>query len=130
MTSRPGDARRRAEVLAAQERFWEALRGRDRAGFERVLAQDFVCRSPGEADQSRGAFIDVLLRFPGAVRRVGSDNLGVHFIGDAAIVSGVQEAELELPDGTAMTDRVAITNVFVPKGDQWVLLLAHAVQLA
>ncbi len=130
MTPSQAEVRKREQVLAAQERFWESLRRRDRAGFERALAPDFVCRSPGEADQTRAAFIDVLLRFPGVVQRVTADNLGVHFIGDAAIVSGVQQAELELPDGSTMTDRVAITNVFVPAGDEWVLLLAHAVQLA
>lgn len=126
----PDDEKRRAAVVAAQERFWEALRKRDRAGFERVLAADFVCRSPGEADQTRAQFIDVLLNFPGTVRDVGAENLGVHFIGEAAIVSGIQWAHVELPDGRTMTDRIAITNVLVPSGDEWLLLLAHAVQLA
>lgn len=116
-------------VLAAQQRFWEALKAKDAALFERLLAPNFVSRSPGEADQNRAAFIANLTSFPATVLAVSGDELTVHFFGETAVVMGVQRAQVALPNGDIVANDIAITNVYVPGGAGWRLALAHPVTL-
>jgi ketosteroid isomerase-like protein len=113
-----------------QQSFWDALISKDRALFERILAEDFVARSPGQPDQNRSAFINTLTAFPAVVMSVGSDNLQVHLFGEVGVVSGVQVAQLRLPDGNEIADTIAITNIFRYGEGQWRMVLSHAVQLS
>jgi hypothetical protein len=119
----------RLAAQQAQHEFWAALKSKDKVAFERLLAEDFVGRSPGQANQDRTAFIATLTGFPGQVRLVGSENLDIHIWGNIAVVSGVQSAQLELPNGQLKTDRIAITNIFEEQEGQWVMKFAHAVSL-
>jgi ketosteroid isomerase-like protein len=117
------------ELFRAQEQFWAALQRKDRKALERLLADDFIGRSPGQSNQDRTAFIDTLTGFPVQVRSVGSDNLEVHVFGIVAVVTGVQVAQLERADGQVKENRIAITNVFQQQGGHWLLKFAHAVSL-
>jgi hypothetical protein len=38
-------------VRQAQQRFWMALKDKDKQAFEYLLAEDFVLRSPGQTNQ-------------------------------------------------------------------------------
>jgi ketosteroid isomerase-like protein len=116
-------------VRRAQQQFWSALQGKDRQAFEQLLADDFVSRSPGQPNQGRVEFIDTLTGFPARVLSVGSDNLEVHVWGDIAVVTGVQFARLQWPDGQEKMDKIAITNVFQEQQGHWILKLAHAIPL-
>jgi uncharacterized protein (TIGR02246 family) len=116
-------------VRQVQQQFWAALQSKDRQAFERLLADDFVSRSPGQPNQGRTAFIDTLTGFPAQVRRVNSDNLEVHVWGEIAVVTGVQTAQLEWADGQVQTNVIAITNVFQRQHGYWVMKLAHAIFL-
>ena len=117
------------DVYQVQQQFWSALQSKDRKAFERLLADDFIGRSPGQANQDRTAFIDTLTGFPVQVRSVGSDNLEVHVFGTIAVVTGLQVAQLELADGQVKENRIAITNIFQQQDGRWLLKLAHAVAL-
>jgi ketosteroid isomerase-like protein len=117
------------ELFRAQEQFWAALQSKDRKAFERLLAEDFIVRSPGEPNQNRTEFIDTLTGFPVQVRSVGSDNLEVHVFRTTAVVTGLQVAQLELANGQVKENRIAITNIFQEEGGRWLLKLAHAVSL-
>ena len=117
------------ELFRAQEQFWAALQRKDRKALERLLADDFIARSPGQSNQDRTAFIDTLTGFPVQVRSVGSDNLEVHVFGIAAVVTGVQVAQLELADGQVKENRIAITNVFQQQEGGWLMKLAHPISL-
>ena len=119
----------RSAVGHAQEQFWIALENKDRQAFEQILSEDFVARSPGEANQDRAAFIGTLTSFPGQVRSIQSDDLEVHVWGDIAVVTGMQIAQIELANGQYQTNRIAITNIFQAQQDRWVMKLAHAVSL-
>ena len=129
MTQTPSNENIQQELFRAQEQFWAALQSKDRKAFERLLADDFVGRSPGQSNQDRTAFIDTLTGFPVQVRSVGSDNLEVHVFGIVAVVTGVQVAQLELADGQVKENRIAITNVFQRQEKHWLLKFAHAVSL-
>ena len=117
------------ELFRAQEQFWTALQNKDRKAIERLLADDFIGRSPGQPNQDRTAFIDTLTGFQVQVRSVGSDNLEVHVFGTVAAVTAVQVAQLELANGQVKENRIAITNVFQQQNGRWLLKLAHAVSL-
>ena len=117
------------DVYQVQQQFWSALQSKDRNAFEYLLADDFIGRSPGQANQERTAFIDTLTGFPVQVRSVGSDNLEVHVFGTIAVVTGLQVAQLELADGQVKENRIAITNIFQQQDGRWLLKLAHAVAL-
>jgi hypothetical protein len=55
------------DILHVQEQFWAAARTRDAAMLTALLAPTFVGRSPGEADQTREAFVATLLAFPASI---------------------------------------------------------------
>ena len=129
MTQTPSNENIQQELFRAQEQFWAALQSKDRKAFERLLADDFVGRSPGQSNQDRTAFIDTLTGFPVQVRSVGSDNLEVHVFGIVAVVTGVQVAQLELADGQVKENRIAITNVFQQQEGAWLMKLAHPISL-
>ena len=117
-------------VHQAQKLFWMALKTRDQAAMERLLSADFVARSPDGPNQGRSEFIHSLTGFPGHVHSVGSDNLEIHFWGQTAVVTGVQSAEIEFPDGRKRNDKIAITNIYRHEQGRWLMKLAHAVSLA
>ena len=129
MTQTPFNEKIQQELFQAQEQFWATLQGKDREAFERLLADDFISRSPGQPNQDRTAFIDTLTGFPVQVRSVGSDNLEVHVFGIVAVVTGVQVAQLELANGQMKENRIVITNIFQQQDGHWLLKLAHAVSL-
>ena len=116
--------------MEAQSQFWAALEEKDAAGFERVLADDFVARSPGRPDQDRAAFVRTLTRFPAEVLAVGSENLAIHLLDNVAVVSGVQAAEVCLASGQVVANSIAITNIYQQQDGRWRMKLAHAVQLS
>jgi hypothetical protein len=119
----------RLAVRQAQHEFWAALKSKDKGALERILAEDFVGRSPGQTNQDRTAFIATLTGFPRQVRSVGSESLEIHIWANSAVVSGVQLAQLELPNGQLKTNRIAITNIFQEQQRQWLMKFAHAISL-
>jgi ketosteroid isomerase-like protein len=129
MTQTPFNENIQQELFQAQEKFWTALQSKDRKALERLLADDFIGRSPGQPNQDRTAFIDTLTGFPVQVRSVGSDNLEVHVFGIVAVVTGVQLAQLDLENGQVKENRIAITNIFQQQDGHWLLKLAHAVSM-
>ena len=117
------------ELFRAQEQFWTALQKKDRKAIERLLADDFIGRSPGQPNQARAEFIATLTDFPAQVLSVGSDDLEVHVWETIAVVTGVQSAQIQLGDGQLKQNRIAITNVFQQQDGRWLLKLAHAVSM-
>ncbi len=116
-------------VLHTQQQFWAALKAKDAALFEQVLAPEFVSRSPGQPDQDRAVFIANLTGFPARVLEVGCENLAVHFFDDVAVMTGLQTARVELPGGQVVTNNIAITNVLRLTEAGWRMVLAHPVEL-
>lgn len=116
-------------VLRVQEQFWQALQTKDAILLAAILAPAFVGRSPGEADQTREEFITTLIAFPVRVAEVGGEAMAVHVFGEVAILTGVQVARLELPDGKARSSRVMLSNVFCQQDQRWQMVLCHSFEL-
>lgn len=78
---------------------WSALRARDAAAWDRLLANDFAYRSPGEPDQDKAEFIQRITSFSATVLSITSEDLRANVFGEAGIVTGVQCARIALPSG-------------------------------
>jgi hypothetical protein len=118
-----------SEVLAAQQQFWQALRTKDQALFEAVLAPEFLARSPGEVDQTRESLIALLVSAPMTVSEITGEEMEVHFFSPLAVLSGVQVAHLSFPSGVRATSRVTLTNVFRRDEKRWQMVFSYAHEL-
>jgi ketosteroid isomerase-like protein len=114
-------------VLESQQQFWLALQDKDAELFMQVLAEDFVCRSPGEADQDRTTFITALTSIPLTILDVKGEAIAIRIVGDVAILSGTQIARMRLPNGETISERLALTNIFQHKNGRWEMIFAHPV---
>ena len=116
-------------VQRAQHEVWMALREKDPAAWSRVLADDFFARSPDEPDRGKAAFIEALTSFTAEVISIGSDNIDVRVLGDVAVLTCTQDAQIQLPGKPVRTNRVSLANVFRYEDGRWLLHVTHAVAL-
>jgi len=107
----------------------EAFRARDRAALERILADDFRHVDASGAESNRDRFVDTMIGAAWRIRTIGFERIEVHEIDELAAVTGIQVAEVELPDGTVATSRGAFTDLFSRVDGHWRLRLAHSTEL-
>ena len=117
------------EILLVQEQFWKALKTKDASLLATILAPTFVGRSPGEPDQTGKEFITTLTTFPVSISEIAGDAIEVHVFGEVAVLTGVQVARLELPDGEARSSRVMLSNVFRQEDLGWRMVLCHSFEV-
>ena len=117
------------DVLQCQKRFWSALQQKDADLFTQVLAPDFVCRSPGREDQDRAAFIATLTSIPFPIAGIRGEAIAIRVVDDIAILTGTQLAQMRLPNGATVPQRLALTNIFQNIAGRWQMILAHPVLL-
>jgi hypothetical protein len=118
------------EVLHVQRvDVWGAMRAKDPETWVRVLADDFVLRTPGEEDRNRSAFVDRMTSFPGEVVSIACHDLRADVFGTAVVVTGVQHAVLRMSNDARFEDFTMMTNVFELREGRWVMVLAHALSL-
>jgi hypothetical protein len=118
------------EVLHVQRvDVWGAMRAKDPETWVRVLADDFVLRTPGEEDRDRSAFVDRMTSFPGEVVSIACHDLRADVFGTAVVVTGVQHAVLRMSNDARFEDFTMMTNVFERREGRWVMVLAHALSL-
>lgn len=118
------------EVLDVQRvDVWGAMRAKSPEAWMRVLADDFVLRTPGEEDRGRDAFVERMTSFPGEVVSVACHDLRADEFGTAVVVTGVQHAVLRMSNDARFEDFTMMSNVFVSREGRWVMVLAHALSL-
>jgi hypothetical protein len=118
------------EVLDVQRvDVWGAMQAKSREAWMRVLADDFVLRTPGEEDRDWMAFVDRMTSFPGEVVSIACHDLRADEFGTAVVVTGVQHAILRMPNDARFEDFTMMSNVFVSREGRWVMVLAHALSL-
>jgi len=118
------------EVLDVQRvDVWGAMRAKSPEAWMRVLADDFVLRTPGEEDRDRLAFVDRVTSCPGEVVAIACHDLRADAFGTAVVVTGVQHAVLRMPNDARLEDFTMMSNVFVSREGRWVMVLAHALSL-
>jgi ketosteroid isomerase-like protein len=118
------------EVLEVQRvDVWGAMRAKDPQAWMRVLADDFVLRTPGEEDRDRSAFIERMTSFPGDVVSIACHDLRADAFGTAVVVTGVQHAVLRMANDARFEDFTMMSNVFVSREGRWLMSLSHALSL-
>ena len=118
------------EVLDVQRvDVWGAMRAKSPEAWTRVLAHDFVLRTPGEEDRDRSAFVERMTSFPGEVVSIACHDLRADAFGSAVVVTGVQHAVLRMPNDARFEDFTMMSNVFVAREGRWVMVLSHALSL-
>jgi len=122
-----GDARQ--QVLDVQHALWDGLKAKDAAAWERILADDFVYRSPGEEDKSKAEFIAHITSFQATITSITSHDLRVDIFDKVAVVTGVQCARVGLASGFQLEDFMMLNNIFVQRAGQWQLVLSHTMNL-
>ena len=124
-----GSATDEGRVRAAEERIFAAIMARDAAALEGELAADFILSSPGKPEQARDDFLQAIASMPYRILEVGGEDLRCRFLGDVAVLSGVQRARVEIAPGHVVVARTAFADLFVRAGDSWRLRHAFGVEL-
>ena len=118
------------EVLDVQRvDVWGAMRAKSREAWMRVLADDFVLRTPGEEDRDRSAFVERMTSFPGEVVSIACHDLRADAFGTVVVVTGVQHTVLRMPNEARFEDFTMMSNIFEVREGRWVMVLAHALSL-
>lgn len=115
-------------VLRLERETMDAVRAKDAGALERILAADFVYRTPG-AELTRAEFLQNVSQLPGHILSVEGEGLRVSVYGDTAVLTGVQRARVRTDDGAEHASTVAFTDVFVKERGRWRLSLAYGVEL-
>ena len=86
-----------------------------------LLAPDFTYRSDaGQTALDANAFLDGIRSIPGEVAFVRLERVAVDLAGNAAMLTGVQHAQV-IVDGQTIDDRRAFVDFFVKIGGAWKL---------
>jgi ketosteroid isomerase-like protein len=115
-------------VLRLERETMDAIRAKDAKALGRILADDFVYRTP-DAELSRADFLKNVTSLPGSIHSVEGTNLRVSVYGETAVLTGVQRAVLRTEDGAEHASTVAFTDIFVRRRGRWRLALAYGVEL-
>jgi ketosteroid isomerase-like protein len=113
-----------------EEEIFAAIQAKDVDALARVLAPDFLYRSPGAEDRNRDAFLEGILAIPGTIEEIGLQALHTLVLGETAVVTGVQVASVRLANGNLVESRVAFTDVFHRAQSEWRLSLAYGIDLS
>ena len=118
------------EVLDVQRvDVWGAMRAKSREAWMRVLADDFVLRTPGEEDRDRSAFVERMTSFPGEVLSIACHDLRADAFGTVVVLTGVQHTVVRMPNEARFEDFTMMSNIFEVREGRWVMVLAHALSL-
>ncbi len=119
----------RQAILQVEQEILTAIKNQDTSALERILADDFVYRSPGSEEVGKEDFLKLSASFPYKIVSLWGEEMKAHVYGDTAVTTGLQFAKTEGDEGKEETSVVMFTDVFVKQKDKWMLSLAHAVDL-
>jgi ketosteroid isomerase-like protein len=123
------DRRTEDTILRLERETMEAIRNKDGATLSRILADDFVLRSPAGADLNKTEFLKLAQSIPVKILSVKGENLKVNVYGQTAVLTGVQRSTTLGDDGREETSAGAFTDIFIKRQGRWLLVLAYNVEL-
>src|SRR5262245_40060602 len=110
-------------VAECARRITAAIARRDRPALAGLLASRFVHRTPGSDSVDTEAFLQAVERIPGEILSVTLEHLAIDVMGDAALATGIQHAQVRL-DGRVIEDRRAFVDWFVKEAGAWQIRVA------
>jgi hypothetical protein len=125
-TAHPSDAQ---SILELEGETFDAIRNKDREALLRILDDGFVYRSPGGPDVAKADFIEAATTLEFELVKVWGENLRVDVYDEAAVLTGVQHARVQVEDGREAVSSVAFTDIFIRRAGVWRMVLAFGVEL-
>lgn len=116
-------------ILEIERETMAAIEKKDAEALSRLLAEDFVHRTPEGEELSKDAFLKNIASIPFEILSVRGEALKVSSFGETAVLTGVQKATVRAGDGKEEVGRGAFTDVFVRRGGRWLMVLAYSVEL-
>ena len=116
-------------ILKIEHEIMTAIKSKDSATLESLVADDFIYRTHFGAEANKGEFLKSITSFPLEILAIRGEELKVNVYGETAILTGVQHADVRTPEGNTEESAVAFTDVFVRREGQWRMVLAYGVEL-
>lgn len=116
-----------AEIVDAEGRIFDAIRTRDLARLSAELAEDFVHTPFGSPNQDREAFLRAIAEVPYTILELSGEDLRVRILGEVALLSGLQRAKVQFPEGTVIEGVSMFVDLFAGGPGAW--RLRHAVSI-
>ena len=116
-------------ILKIERDIMAAIKGKDSATLESLVADDFIYRTHFGAEANKSEFLKSIASFPLEILAIRGEELKVNVYGETAILTGVQHADVRTPEGNAEESAVAFTDVFARREGQWRMVLAYGVEL-
>jgi ketosteroid isomerase-like protein len=116
-------------ILNLERETMAAIRDKDTNVLSRILADDFVYRTPATSDIAKPDFLRNIANVPVKIVSILGEELKVNLYGEMAVLTGVQRATVHGDDGKEQLSSVAFTDVFLKRKGQWRLALAYGVEL-
>ena len=113
----------RERLIVISEQLAAAIARRDLASVRAILAKGFVQRPAGGDAVDAEAFLTGISKIPGDILFVKVEQLTTDVLGDSAIVTGIQQAQLKV-DGAVIIDRRPFVDWFVRENGDWRVRLA------
>lgn len=118
-----------SEVLQIEREIMAAIKAKDAASLEPMLAEDFIYRTHFGAEANKAEFLKSVAAFPVEILSIHGEELKANVYGETAVITGVQRAEARVPEGGNEESAVAFTDVFVRRDGRWLMVLAYGVEL-
>ena len=116
-------------ILQIERDIMTAIKNKDAATLEPLLADDFIYRTHFGAEANKAEFLRSIASFPVEILAIRGEELKVNVYGETAVLTGVQLAEARTPEGAAEESVVAFTDIFVRLEGRWLMVLAYGVEL-
>jgi ketosteroid isomerase-like protein len=116
-------------ILQLERDIMAAIKNKDAATLEPMLADDFIYRTHFGAEADKAEFLKSIASFPVTIISIRGEELKVNVYGDTAVLTGVQRAQAKAPEGEVEESAVAFTDVFVRRAGRWLMVLAYGVEL-
>jgi ketosteroid isomerase-like protein len=129
MTDSTDTAAAAQAILQLERDIMEAIKNKDAATLEPMVADDFIYRTHFGAEADKAEFLKSIAAFPVEIRAIRGEELKVNVYGETAVLTGMQVAEVRMPEGAEEEGAVAFTDVFVRRDGRWLMVLAYAVEL-
>jgi ketosteroid isomerase-like protein len=127
--SKNSSAQAAQAILQIERDIMAAIKNKDAATLEPLLADDFIYRTHFGAEADKAEFLKSIASFPVEILAIRGEELKVNVYGETAVLTGVQLAEARTPEGAAEESAVAFTDVFVKLEGRWLMVLAYGVEL-
>jgi ketosteroid isomerase-like protein len=116
-------------ILQIERDIMNAIKNKDAATLEPMLADDFIYRTHFGAESDKAEFLRAIASFPVEIIALRGEELKVNVYGETAVLTGLQLAEARPPEGKAEESAVAFTDVFIRREGRWLMVLAYGVEL-